>query len=135
MSIQVQASVKQISPTTSEASARKHTSLVDRPEAKGGTDRGAMGGELLLMGIGGCFMSSLLAEVRARKLAIDDLVVHVSAALDGTPARFTQVALQIRSSYPDRAALREIVAIARQGCIAINTIQSAATLSVALTEG
>lgn len=132
MSVQVQASIKQISPTTSKASARTHTSLVDRPETKGGTDRGAMGGELLLMGIGGCFMSSLLAEVRARKLAIDDLAVDVSAVLDGTPLRFTQVTLQVSSGHPDRIALQEIVAIARQGCIAINTIQHAAALAVVL---
>jgi putative redox protein len=133
MSMQVKATVKQVSPTTSEASARMHQSLVDRPEAKGGTNRGPMGGELLLMGLGGCFMSSLLAEVRARQLAIADLAVEVTAELDGTPSRFTQVSLLVTSSHPDRAVLQEIVAIAGQGCIAINTLQSAATLSVSLS--
>lgn len=132
MAAQIITTIRQVSPTTSAAMARTHQSLVDRPETKGGTDRGPMGGELMLMGIGGCFMSSLLAEVRTRQLPIDDLAVEVTAVLDGTPPRFTRVDLQVSSNHPDRATLQEIVAIARHGCIAINTIQSAAPLGVTL---
>jgi putative redox protein len=65
MGVQIKASVRQVSASASQASARGHTSWVDRPEAKGGTNRGPMGGELMLMGIGGCFMSNLLAAALA----------------------------------------------------------------------
>ncbi|MEM8665738.1 MAG: OsmC family peroxiredoxin, partial [Pseudomonadota bacterium] len=61
---------KQVSPYTTEANTRGHVTLIDRPEAKGGTDRGAMGGEHLLVALGGCFMSNLLEIVRTREAAI-----------------------------------------------------------------
>ncbi len=40
---------------TSEGSVRGHRVLIDRPEDKGGLDRGPMGGEMLLLALGGCF--------------------------------------------------------------------------------
>ena len=39
---------------------------MDRPEAKGGQNKGPMGGEAMLMGLGGCFMSNPLAAAVAR---------------------------------------------------------------------
>ena len=36
MGNQVQVQVKQIGPSASEGSAREHTTVMDRPEAKGG---------------------------------------------------------------------------------------------------
>ena len=54
-----------IGPSTSRATARLHTVLVDRPTAKGGEDRGPLGGEYLLVALGGCFLSNLLAAIRA----------------------------------------------------------------------
>ena len=45
------ATVVQMETTpTSEGRVREHRVLVDRPAAKGGHDRGPMGGELLLVG-------------------------------------------------------------------------------------
>ena len=63
MAVDVKAVVKQVSGSTSEGSVRRHTVRCDRPEAKGGSDGGAMGGELFLIGLGGCFMSNLLAAI------------------------------------------------------------------------
>ena len=62
MGNQVQVQVKQISPSASEGSARDHTTIMDRPAAKGGENRGAMGGEHLLMALGGCLLA-----IRRRK--------------------------------------------------------------------
>ncbi len=132
MGVQVKAVVRQVSASTSEASARNHTSLVDRPEAKGGSNRGPMGGELMLMGIGGCFMSNLLGAVAARKLDITDLSVDVTAMLEDSPPRFTDVTLTVNSAYSDKALLREMAAIAEANCIAVNTVKAAVGLGVRL---
>ena len=51
--------VVQISESAAEGTARNHKAFIDRPEAKGGSDKGPMGGEFFLMGLGGCFMSNL----------------------------------------------------------------------------
>ena len=52
--IKVNVSVDQIGPTASEGKAREHKVVMDRPEAKGGQNRGAMGGENLLMALRLC---------------------------------------------------------------------------------
>ncbi len=43
MSATVKVEVRQISATASETAARQHKILTDRPESKGGEDRGPMG--------------------------------------------------------------------------------------------
>ena len=67
MSNTIDVNVVQIGLSASEGTSRGHTVVMDRPEAKGGENRGAMGGEHLLMALGGCFMSNLLAAVQARE--------------------------------------------------------------------
>ena len=57
--MEVNVSVIQIGPSASRGNAREHTTVMDRPEAKGGENRGAMGGEHLLMALGGCFIHQL----------------------------------------------------------------------------
>ena len=126
--------VNQTSPTTSEASIRGHKVLIDRPEAKGGADRGAMGGELLLASLGGCFMSTLLAAVKARETdanaRVENVRLEVSGTLDGTPTRFTSVQLTVSADHADEAALHKLVTIAERSCIVANTLKSAVELSV-----
>ena len=51
MSMQIEVAVNQIGPTSSQGAAREHTVTMDRPRAKGGENRGAMGGEHLLMAL------------------------------------------------------------------------------------
>ena len=57
----IHATVTQLDHSASLADVRGHRLTIDRPQAKGGQDKGPMGGEALLMGLGGCFMSNLLA--------------------------------------------------------------------------
>ena len=129
MAQEVQVQVKQISASTSECTARQHKALSDRPEAKGGADQGPMGGEMLLMGLGGCFMSNLLAAVRAREAAVSDLSIDLSATLAEAPARFSAVKLVISGNYTDNAEMEKLVTIAERGCIVANTIKDAVRLS------
>lgn len=76
MAATVRVELSQLGPSTSEGVVRgKHRVLVDRPVEKGGEDRGAMGGELLLVALGGCFLSNLLAAIRAREAPIQEVRV------------------------------------------------------------
>ena len=121
----------QVGPATTEATIRGHKTLIDRPEAKGGDDRGPMGGELLLASLGGCFASNLLAAIRAREgVAIDNVSIEVAGTLDGTPPRFTQIVLTVMADHADRGELDKLVTIAERGCIVANTLKAALKLEV-----
>lgn len=133
MANEARVQVKQISATTSECTARQHRSLSDRPEAKGGEDRGPMGGELLLMGLGGCFMSNLLAAVRAREAQVSNLTIDIAGSLAEAPARFEAVRMTISGTYADRTEMEKLVTIAERGCIVANTLKNAVRLSLELT--
>jgi len=47
---EVKTQVVQVSESAAEGTARNHSIYIDRPEAKGGSDKGPMGGEHFLMG-------------------------------------------------------------------------------------
>ena len=130
MSNIVSVTVKQISPSASEAQARTHSVVCDRPESKGGSDAGAMGGEFVLMGLGGCFMSNLLAAVKARNSEVSDVSVSVAGTLDGTPPRFTKMSLTVEATYSDREDMEKLVVIAERGCIVANTLKGSVALDI-----
>lgn len=122
----------QTSDSTSVAAIRDHKVLVDRPEAKGGANKGPMGGELFLASIGGCFMSNLLAAVKARDVDASRLMVEVTGTLEGTPQRFSTVNLKISGTYTDRKQMDKLVGIADKGCIMTNTLRDTLPLSFTL---
>lgn len=130
MATMVQARVTQRSEATSEANMRAHTLLCDRPKEKGGSDAGPMGGELFLAGLGGCFMSNLLAAVKTRSSDISALEVNLRATLEGTPLRFTEITLSVSGRCHDKEELKKLVVIAERGCIVANTIKEAVTLNL-----
>ncbi len=130
MEIKVQ--VEQTSGSTSRGIARDHIVLCDRPEAKGGADAGAMGGEIFLIGLGGCFMSNLLAAAKVRESAAKDFTVAIRAQLEGTPPRFTAVDMLVSGSYSDRQEVEKLVVVAERGCIVANTIKEAVALTIAV---
>lgn len=134
MSATIAAVVEQVGPATGEGRVRTHSVLVDRPTEKGGDDRGPMGGELLLLGLGGCFLSNLLAAVRARDAAVSDVRVDVEATLEGTPPRMTAFTLRVSGRYDDREQMEKLVTIAERGCIAANTLREACPILVVLEE-
>jgi putative redox protein len=133
MILQVQ--VDQVGPSTSQGTARSHSVLIDRPVPKGGEDRGPLGGELLLLSLGGCFLSNLLAAVRARSAAVSDVRITVSATVGGTPERVEAFTLSIAAAYDDEDLMRKLIGIAERACIVTNTLKEAAPIEIQLRPG
>jgi putative redox protein len=104
--------------------------LIDRPETKGGRDRGPMGGELLLSALGGCFASNLFAAARARDITLEDVTISVTGALDESHARFSAISVRVSGAGADPAALEKLIAIAERACIVANTLRAAVRLSI-----
>ena len=125
-------SLKQVDEATTAAKIRNHAIDIDRPEAKGGHDKGAMGGELLLASLGGCFNSNLLAAIRARDLDIDDIAIEVNGELAEAPARFSAINMVVTSNYQDRATLEKLVLMSERACIVANTLKGSLDLSVSV---
>jgi len=132
MPAQIVTTVRQISPSASQGHVRDHVVPCDRPVAKGGEDRGPMGGELLLVGLGGCFMSNLLAAARAREIPVSDMQVEVTGTLADAPSRYEAITLRVSGQYPDRPAMEKLVTMAERGCLVANTLRGVVTLTVQL---
>ena len=123
--------IEQVGPSTAKGIARTHSVLIDRPVAKGGEDRGPLGGEYLLLALGGCFMSNLLAAIRAREAAVSDVRITVNGTIEGSSDRFTRLALTIAATHQDAELLKTLATIAERSCIVTNTLRSG--VSIALT--
>src|SRR5580700_1770829 len=121
MTNEMKIQIRQISPSASEATIRRHRVPIDRPEAKGGGDAGPMGGELFLAAVGGCFMSTLLAAIRAREAEISHVRVEVVGSLADSPARFAGLELWVGAECRDLELFERLVGIADRSCIMMNT--------------
>ena len=128
----ISVNLNQVNEATTAAQIRNHAVDIDRPEAKGGRDKGAMGGELLLASLGGCFNSNLLAAIRARDLNIDDISIEVTGELAEAPARFSSIDMVVNSTYEDRAEFEKLVLMSERACIVANTLKSAVDLTVSV---
>lgn len=128
----ISVNLNQVDDATTAAKIRNHAIDIDRPEAKGGHDKGAMGGELLLASLGGCFNSNLLAAIRARDLQIDDIAIEVSGELAEAPARFSSIDMVVKSEFADRAEFEKLVLMSERACIVANTLKSAVNLTVSV---
>lgn len=126
----IQVHVDQVGPTTSQGEVRGHSVLIDRPEAKGGEDRGAMGGEHLLVALGGCFNSNLLAAIRARDAAVDNIRITVAGTLEGAPPSYTRIQMTVAGDYQDQELMERLVTISKRSCIVANTLKGAVELSI-----
>ena len=124
--------VNQISRTAGEGAVRDHSVLIDRPVAKGGENKGAMGGELLLIALGGCFMSNLLAAIDSRAAQISEVRVEIEGDLENSPARFSEVRMRVFANYDDKALMEKLVTISERACIVANTLKQAVSLSIRL---
>ena len=124
------ANLEQDGPSTSKATVRSHTVFVDRPAAKGGADRGPLGGEYLLVALGGCFSSHLLAAVRAREAPVTGVRLAVSGTLDGSPERFTSFEVSVEATCTDRDLLEKLVTVAERACQVIGTLRQSTPVTV-----
>ncbi len=126
----VYASVTQLDHSASDAHARGHHLTIDRPVPKGGQDKGPMGGEALLMGLGGCFMSNLLAAAIARDIALRGARAEIEGELADAPPRYTAIRMQVSADGANATELAKLVTIAERGCIVANTLRHAVQLTV-----
>jgi putative redox protein len=131
----VTVNVEQISRSASRGHARGFVLVMDRPEAKGGTNEGMMGGEALLNGLGGCFMSNLLAAARARNVELSQARVGVEGELAEAPSRFSAIRMTVSAQCDPPEELAKLVTIAERGCIVANTLKTAVELSIQIIPG
>jgi putative redox protein len=122
--------LRQVSASTSEATLRTHHVLIDRPVEKGGTDMGPMGGDLFLASVGGCFMSNLLAGIRARGEQVSDARLEVIGTIAESPARFSALDLYVTADSANHELLEKLVDIADRGCILMNTLRGKLDVSI-----
>src|SRR5258708_4609684 len=111
---EIRVELHQVSPATSEAGMRTHRVLIDRPEEKGGADKGTLGGELFLASIGGCFMSNLLAAIKARNFDISEVRTQVTGTIVEAPARFSAIEVLVTANGPFEQ-LERLVEVADKG--------------------
>ena len=130
---EIKIEVQQAGEISSEASIRDHKVVIDRPEAKGGTDKGPMGGELLLAGLGGCFMSNLLAAIAARDIEASNMKLVVSGNLEQHPPRFTSATINISGNYSDKAEIERLADMSEKACISANTLKGSIDLNIVVT--
>lgn len=83
-----------------------------------------------MLALGGCFMSNLLAAIRARDAAISDARASVEAVLDGDPERVTAFTLRVEARTDDLELLEKLVTIAERGCMVTNTLKETASVTV-----
>ena len=122
--------IEQIAASAGSATARNHTVYVDRPVEKGGSDRGPLGGEYLLISLGGCFLSTLLAAARTREADVSNVRVAVIGTIGGVPERFESMTLRVSAKYTDELLMQKLVALAERGCLVTNTLKNAVTIVV-----
>ncbi len=122
--------IEQVSNTSSVGNARGHKLVMDRPNNKGGTNEGMMGGEALLNGLGGCFMSNLLAASKARGIELQNARANIEADIAEAPARFTAIRMLVSAQCNPPEELPKLVTIAERGCIVANTLRTAVELSI-----
>lgn len=124
--------VEQVGPATSRVAVRSHTLLVDRPLDRGGEDRGPQGGELLLVSLGGCFVSTLLAAIRTREADISNVRVLISGTIGGVPERFEAINMRIAARYSDADLMRKLIVVAERGCLVTTTLKDAVAITTEL---
>jgi len=124
--------VDQVGPSTSKGTARSHNVVIDRPAEKGGEDRGPLGGELLLLALGGCFMSTLLAAIKTREADVSGVKVSVAGTIGGVPERFESLHMRVSAKYSDPDLMRKLIMMAERGCLVTNTLRDAAVITLEL---
>jgi putative redox protein len=122
--------VAQLDHSASMGSVREHQLIMDRPEAKGGQNKGAMGGEALLMSLGGCFSSNLLAAAIARDIKLSNTHIQIQGELADKKSVFTDIHMQVSAECSEPDEFPKLVTISERGCIVANTLRNAVNLTI-----
>ena len=126
------AQIDQVGASELRGTVRTHRVSVDRPTAKGGTDCGPLGGEYLLVSLGGCFLSNLLAAARTRGVELSGTRVVVTGTTAESPPRFSAIGLRVSAALEDGELLRKLLTIAEHACLVTNTLKAALPISVSV---
>ena len=89
-----------------------------------------MGGEALLMGLGGCFMSNLFAAANSRGIQITNAKAEIKGELADKRSIYTDIHMKVSADCSAPEQLSKLVTIAERGCIAANTLGKALNLTV-----
>jgi uncharacterized OsmC-like protein len=107
--------------------------LLDRPVERGGRGLGFNGGHLMLLGLGACFKSVLLAAAEAREIEVRALRITITASEANNPFRYDAIDMKVEletEATPDAEA--HLVELAERGCQVSNTLRAGATVRTAL---
>ena len=126
----IHANVTQVDHSSSKGEVRDHTLVMDRPEPKGGQNKGPMGGEALLLGLGGCFMSNLLAAAKARDISIRKASLDIAGELADSPSRYASIHMKVSAECGAPGELEKLSTIAERGCLVANTLRNAVDLTI-----
>jgi putative redox protein len=122
--------IDQVGTSELRGTIRSHQVIVDRPLPKGGTDLGPLGGEYLLIALGGCFLSNLLAAARARGEELSKTRVVVTATTAESPPRFSGMQLRVAVALQNRDLVRKLLEIAEHACLVTNTLKATMPISI-----
>lgn len=127
MGTSVSVNLRSASGTAIAGAVRSHSVIIDRPVEKGGGDRGPMGGEFMLLGLGGCFFSTFIAALHAEhpEVATDEIVVTVTGDLESAPARFARIRVLVGAPQALQDRLHKPFVKGERGCIVHNTLKGA----------
>lgn len=105
--------------------ARGHVVMIDRTQEKGGSDSGPMGGELLLLALGGCYMSTFLAALRDDASHIDSSLVNINVQghIASSPSRFSKITVFVSAPKEYRELVAKPLLMAERGCLVHNTLK------------
>jgi len=86
-----------------------------------------MGGELLLLALGGCYVSTFLAALRAEDPQADasDVRFQVDGTLVSAPTRFSEITVQVSAPTALQDLISKPLLKAERGCIVHNSIRDA----------
>jgi putative redox protein len=122
----------------SEAFARIHRVVCDQPFDEGGGDSGMMPSELMLSALGCCAMHHAAEYLRARRLALGDIELRVSATKGGRPLRLVKIGIEVDAPGLTTRA-REGLIKAIEACLLRRTLADSPELKVSMatlvTEG
>jgi putative redox protein len=131
----MEVTVRHLSGTQFEASARGHRLLSDQPLNNSGTDIGMTPPELLLSALGTCAGYYAVEYLKARGLECRDVAVRVTAEKAMQPARLGSLQVEVTTAGLDPACEAGVLR-AVKACLIHNTLSHppAIEVSVGATE-
>jgi uncharacterized OsmC-like protein len=116
------------------AFARSHRVVCDQPLDEGGGDSGMTPPELMLAAIGSCAMHYATEYLRARKLALDNIGILVSATKGGPPARLVEIGIEVDAPGLT-SRVREGLIKAVEACLLHRTLADPPRVKVSMANG